>query len=420
MDIRTMSVKSKRRHPGVMPSGADSDGLSRRSRKRASLRWLTGASTQRRVLIFTADAGSGHRSAAHALEAVFQEQYAGRCITQVVNPMRLPGAPSILRTAEENYVDQITRTPEWYQFQYEATDTRFLASLLNQGAAVLLQRPIRRFLENWPPHVIIAVYPLYTRAVAEIGRELSHHFPMVTVVTDLVSVHTAWFQRSVDLCLVPTDAVSEKALQNGMTPQQVKVTGIPVHPRLVHEPADRAALRATLGWDAQRPTALILGGGAGIGPIEEIAEEINWRCPAAQIAIVAGKNETLRQRLESRVWDAPTHIYGFTNQIPALMHAADVLVTKAGGLTVSEGLACGLPMVIHQVTPGQEEGNAAYVETRDAGLHLPSPAEIGELLARWLRPDSAELQYYAANARAAGQPRAAYNIAERAWKLAGG
>ncbi len=402
------------------PPGGDLHGLSRRSRPHAALRCLTGPSAQRRVLIFTADAGSGHRSAAHALEAVFQEQYAGRCVTQVVNPMRLPGAPSILRVAEENYIDQITRTPEWYHFQYETTDTRFLASLLNEGASVLLQRAIRRCLENWPPHVIIAVYPLYTRAVVEIGRELSHRFPMITVVTDLVSVHTAWFERSVDLCLVPTDAVGEKALQNGMTPQQVKVTGIPVHPRLVRRPADRAALRAQLGWATDRPAALILGGGAGMGPIEEIAEEINRRCPAAQVAVVAGKNERLRQRLADRAWSIPTHVYGFTDQMPALMHAADVLVTKAGGLTVSEGLACGLPMVIHQVTPGQEEGNAAYVETRDAGLHLPAPEEIGELLARWLRPGSAELQYYAANARAAGQPQAAYNIAARAWKLAGG
>jgi 1,2-diacylglycerol 3-beta-galactosyltransferase len=391
----------------------------RASRPRAHLRCVTGPSGgARRILILTADAGSGHRSAAHALELAFRELYGAACEVSVVNPMHLPGAPAILRSAERSYVPQITNVPEWYQFQYEATDSKLLARLLKLSAGALLLRPMRRLLEARPVDAIVSVYPLYPRAVIDAGRELGHATPIALVITDLVSVHTAWFERDVDLCLVPTDAVAEKALDNGLSARQVKVTGIPVHPQLAHPPADRRALRASLGWDEERPTALVLGGGAGVGRIEEVAAEIARRCPQAQIAIVAGKNEALRRRLADYPWPIPAHIYGFTERMPALMHASDVLVTKAGGLSVSEGLACGLPMVIYQVTPGQEEGNMTYVETRDAGVYAPTPEEAGEVLQRWLRPDSEELAYYAAQSRAAGHPHAAHDVARRVWKLA--
>lgn len=378
----------------------------------------TGQRRPVRVLILTSDAGSGHRSAARAIEAALTARYGEECHVTIINPLHLPEAPPILRFAERAYLDQIKYTPQLYHWQHDAMDMRFFAYLVRMGAGALLQDAFEALLDSHPVDVVVSVYPLFGKALTTIRKRRGWSIPHIVVVTDLVAVHKAWFEPTAELYLVPTDAVSAKALQSGLTSQQVRVTGLPVHPALAQKPADRRALRIQLGWDPERPAVLVLGAGAGLGKIPEIAAEIAKRCPHAQMALVAGHNKSLQERLASQSWAIPTKVYGFTEQMPSLMHAADVLVTKAGGLSVSEGLACGLPLVIHHVTPGQEEGNLAYVETRDAGVYAPTPKQVGDILARWLQPGNSEMAYYAANAREAGRPHAADRIAMYIWKLA--
>jgi len=184
-------------------------------------------------------------------------------------------------------------------------------------------------------------------------------------------------------------------------------------------PADRAALRRQIGWDAERPAVLVLAGGAGIGPMTEIADAISRRCPDAQMSLVTGRNQELYDELSERDWPIPAHIYGFTDQIPTFMHAADALVSRAGGLSVSEGLAAGLPIIIYGIVPGQERGNLTFVETHEAGVYAPTPEDVGLILERWLKPDSVERSYYAENAHEAGRPLAALRIAQWIWRIAG-
>jgi 1,2-diacylglycerol 3-beta-galactosyltransferase len=292
------------------------------------------------------------------------------------------------------------------------------------GASVLLQRTFTELLQSEPADVVVSVYPLFGRAVYGACRDAcpdpDHPMPYVTVVTDLAMVHAMWFEPTVRMCLVPTDAVSEKAIQSGLKAEQVRVTGIPVDPRLAQPPADRKALRRALGWDAELPAVLVAGGGAGAGPMEEIARILSARLGQAQVAVLAGHNEELRSRLAGESWPGPVYVYGFTDRVPDMLHAADVLVTKAGGLSLSEGMACGLPLVIYEVYPGQEEGNLAYVQTREAGVYAPTPEEVANVLERWLDPDNDELAEYAANSRRAGQPMAADHVARYIWRLATG
>lgn len=370
------------------------------------------------ILILTSDAGSGHRSAAKAISTALQRLYGEQCRIQIINPFHLPKAPAVLRLAERTYIAQIKYTPQLYHFQFEATDTRFLSQLINLGATTLMREALLELLESTPADVVVSVYPIYGHTMATLRKRDGITIPHVTVITDLVGVHSAWFEPEDTLCLVPTDAACEKGLRHRMEPDQIKVTGLPVHPDFAQPPADRAALRRALGWDPERPTVLVLAGGAGIGPLVEIAEQVARRCPFAQTAVVTGKNKEAYQRLVERSWPIPTHVYGFTEQIPALMHASDVLVSRAGGLTVSEGLASGLPIIIYGIVPGQERGNLTYVETHEAGLYAEEPEDVGAILERWFKPGSAERIFYAVNAREAGKPRAAERIAQWIWRVA--
>jgi 1,2-diacylglycerol 3-beta-galactosyltransferase len=360
-----------------------------------------------RVLILTTDAGSGHRSAAQAIEAAWQARYGESSDVRVVNPWHHPKCPAVLRVAERSYQKQITQTPELYQLQYGATDSRFLAYMINLGMTLLLQEAIAGLLADWPADIVVSTYPGFGLTVRAVCELRGYTIPHVTVVTDLATVHSMWFHATDALCLAPTQRVAQKALRHGLTPDQVRVVGLPVHPRFGQCPTDRRALREELGWAPDLPSVLVLGGGAGAGPIEDIASEIAGACPQAQMTLVAGHNARLKAQLEGRSWPIPTHIYGFTDQMPMLMHASDVLVTKAGGLSVSEGLACGLPLVIYAVVPGQETGNLAYVEECGAGVYAGSPRRVGDVLGRWMQPGSDALARYAASARAAGRADAA-------------
>ena len=160
---------------------------------------------------------------------------------------------------------------------------------------------------------------------------------------------------------------------------------------------------------------LLIGGGEGIGPVEEIAVECNASLsqggkPAGQIVVVCGRNKTLQDRLAARDWAAPVRINGFVDNMPDWMAACDCIVTKAGPGTIAEALICGLPIVLSGFIPGQEEGNVPYVVENGVGEYSTAPREIAAIVARWFGPERDDLPIMAARARELGHPQATFDI----------
>jgi 1,2-diacylglycerol 3-beta-galactosyltransferase len=137
-----------------------------------------------------------------------------------------------------------------------------------------------------------------------------------------------------------------------------------------------------------------------------------------QLIIAAGGDEEFYQRCQDTEWHVQTHVYNFVEEMGTFMRAADGVLGKAGGLTVSEALACGLPMILVDVIPGQEVGNAEYVVSGNAGVLARNPTEVLEAMCHWLAKDQKRYQQQAQNARRLGHPRAAFDTAERIWELA--
>jgi len=137
-----------------------------------------------------------------------------------------------------------------------------------------------------------------------------------------------------------------------------------------------------------------------------------------QLLVVAGGDDELYDQLQSEEWHGPAHVYNFVDNMPELMHASDCIICKAGGLIVTESLACGLPLLLVDVLPGQETGNADYVVQGGAGALSPAPLDGLETLCHWLLRGGEGLAQCAENARRLGKPRAAYDVAERAWAVA--
>ncbi|TFG72686.1 MAG: hypothetical protein E4H27_02165, partial [Anaerolineales bacterium] len=244
----------------------------------------------------------------------------------------------------------------------------------------------------------------------------NNYIPMLSVVTDLVSVHGQWFHKSADLCLVPTDLVRDQAIDHGLNPYKVHITGIPIHPDLARN-RDRAVLRAEMGWRVDLTTVLVVGS-KRVGNMEDMLRALNHSGLPLQLIVITGGNDVLYQQLQDVAWHKEALIYNFVTNLPDMMHAADFIMCKAGGLIVSESLACGLPLLLIDVLPGQEVGNAEYVVQHNAGELAPSPLDALEIMYHWLAHDSALLSEISQQARKLGQPRSAYTVADYVWAAA--
>ena len=370
----------------------------------------------KKVLILTADAGFGHRAAANAVAEALGERYGADCAVTIVNPLHERRAARVLRLAQDDYDRMIRQSPELYRLGYEASDSAFPVSIAEQALVAMMYVNMRALVAAHQPDAIVSTYPLYQAPLAALFALSGRYTPLLVVVTDLVSVHGLWFNSDVDRCLVPTQAVLEKALESGLAADCVEITGLPVSPALARE-VDKAALRSRLGWSPDRTVALLAGSRrvTRLEPTEDMLDHCGW---PLELALVSGGDTELEQRWSARVWHQPAHIYGYVDDMPSLMLAADLIVCKAGGLIVSEALAAGLPLLMVEAIPGQEEGNATHVTEGGAGVLAVDPLEALATVCHWLENGAAGLAERAARARALGRPQAAYRVAELAWQAA--
>src|SRR5579859_7871699 len=360
---------------------------------------------RKRILILMAEAGFGHRSAAQAIAAALQEDYDEDCIVEVVNPLDDERTPTFLRNTQIDYDKNVREAPNLYKLGYDVSDTALAATALEGAYTLLLLETLRDLIKTRQPDVIISTYQAYLAPLSAVFALTKRHIPLITVVTDWTTVHRWWFNKVSDLCLVPTQTAYDLALKEGMPAQKLKIVGIPVHPRFSSETRDRAEILAELGWQVYLPTILVVGG-TRVRNLPDVLRVLNHSGFRLQLAVVAGGDDDLHRQLLDTEWHQPTHIYGYVDNMPVLMRAADCVVCKAGGLVLSEALACGLPILLVDAIQGQETGNADYILQNGAGEFAHDPVEALEIVSHWLNPETRHLAEYAERARSLGRPHA--------------
>jgi 1,2-diacylglycerol 3-beta-galactosyltransferase len=368
-----------------------------------------------KILILTADAGFGHRRAAQAVEAALVERYSESCIVNVVNPIEDPDVPHFLKQAESGYDRMVIEDPGLYLLSYKASDTPPVARAMQDVTAVALHKALVKVVRSHQPDAIISTYPAYTQAVIWVLREQDSPALNAVVITDLIDVHDLWFHKKASLTFATTHYVYEQALARGLPADRVYLSGLPVHPDIARETRDKETIRLTLGWDPTMTTALIVGSTRS-RHTAIIARLLDQSGLDLQLAVVSGGVPEVDEELQHTAWRGAAHIYGKVKNLPEMMHAADFIICKAGGLIVSEALACGLPLILYEALPGQEAGNMRYVVESGAGVWAPGP--VGALAAAyaWLTGDRRDLETCQAAARRAGRPRAAQEIAEQVYQ----
>jgi 1,2-diacylglycerol 3-beta-galactosyltransferase len=243
--------------------------------------------------------------------------------------------------------------------------------------------------------------------------------PFITVVTDLFDAHATWFSAPADLCIVPTEGARQRGLRWGFPPERMCIVGLPVslkfalanQPLVIGSPGAWNELRVRLGLEPDRFTILLVGGGEGMGKLEEITRALANSGLPIQLAVIAGRNQALRDKLEKEKWAVPVRVTGFVTNMPEWMRASDLVVTKAGPGTIMETLTAGRPLLLSGYLPGQEEGNVQFVVETGVGAFRDTPEKIVAQVREWLGPGNETLEQMRKCARAQARPDAALEIA---------
>lgn len=371
----------------------------------------------RRILILTADYGYGHRSAANAIAEALREAHGEDSSVEIVNPMDDPRVPAFLRDGEKGY-DKIVRTvPELYKLGYEVSDTRVASGIVSNSLTLMLFNAMRELIHQKQPDVIVCTYTFYQESLAAVFAIEKIHIPVLTVVTDLATVNRLWFHPVADVCVVPTQTVYNLAIEAGLPAEKVKIIGIPVHPELGKGNLERTALRESLRWRDDLFTVLAIGS-KRVEHLYDALHVLNHSGFPLQLIVAAGGDQAFYERCLETEWHVETRVYHFVTEMGTFMRAADCVLGKAGGLTVSEALACGLPLILVDVIPGQETGNAEHVISGNAGVLAHNPTEVLEAMSHWLENGQRHYQQQAHNALQLGNSRAAFETTELIWALA--
>lgn len=364
------------------------------------------ATARKRILFLFSDTGGGHRSATEAMIEALELEFPDRFDCAKVDFFR-DYYPRPLNKAPEIY-PPMSRVPRAWGLSWKASDTRSRTNVLNDLSYPYLRKAAKRLVRENPADLIVSVHPMVNTHLARAMRKSPR--PFITVVTDMVSTHAFWYDRRADLVVVPTEAARQRAIRHGIPAGNLRVIGLPVADRFRQPLADRDAWRREMGWRTDLPVILVVGGGDGMGGVKRMAKALNDSSLKASLVVICGRNEALREDLEAIDWALPTHIYGFTRDMPGFMRASDIMVTKAGPGSISEAFLCGLPIVLYARLPGQEDGNVDYVVDGGAGVWAPRAAEALATVRHWVGDPSARTAVAAASARLA-RPDAGRQIA---------
>lgn len=314
-----------------------------------------------KVLILSASIGSGHTKAADALLEEFKEQYGDDVAVETVDFMAWEVSTLNFFT-KRLYLAALKFIPDLYDRIYKVTGAKKIGTLTRLVISTLMYFPFARLLKKFQPEVVICTHP-FPEAAAALWKFLhaksARKFLLSAVLTDY-SLHEIWIFSEVDIYFVATDEMKTELAAQSRPNQEIYATGIPIGKNF-------SALSTEENYT---PTILLMGGGLGLGSIEETLQDLNSIETPLKIFVVAGQNQNLLTRLKSlqKKIRHQTEIFGYVENIGELMSSADLLITKPGALTMSESFAAGLPMILHAPIPGPEAQNAIYAVTNGAAI----------------------------------------------------
>lgn len=371
------------------------------------------------ILILFSDTGAGHRAAARALEtALLELNPAARVV--LADPLIGQGR-WLTRRICSSYSFLVKGSAIAWGAIFRTTNLRpvfpFIRTMIrSQGRGIA-----GRLLDTHDPDVIVSVHPLLNHVRSEPDKQPERKRGHVTVLTDLAGIHRAWSNPRTDLVIVGTSEAADAVQGQAVPPERIRHLGLPIHPGFRPPAAgEQQALRRRYGLDPHRPTVLVMGGGYGNGRIRQQVRALAGAPHPWQVMVVCGRNERLRYDLLSQpfgTYRTPLLVTGFVDDIADRMRASDIVITKAGSVTIAEALATSVPLILTGHLKGQETPNLRLVEDYGVGAYVPRVSNLRATVESIL-DDTERLAAMKRRALALAQPDAALDIARECLALA--
>ncbi len=369
--------------------------------------------SQKRILLLSVSAGSGHKRAADALLAYAEMPSYG------AEARHLDVMDFVSGTFRKVYTDfydkLVSRAPKLWGYLYQVSHDAESDSTLERfrrGIERLSTKSLLKEIRSFNPDAIICTHFMPAELLSRMLRKKALSCPVWVQVTDF-DLHRLWVQKRMTGYFAANDEVAYRMKAQGIADSAIAVTGIPIMPAFAR-PLDRAACARESGLDPQRTTVLLIGSGAALGTLDAVAERLLGLDSQFQLIVLAGKNPRALAALQALAERYPGRLVpqGFTHQIERFMSCADLVITKPGGLTTSECLAMGLPMIVNSPIPGQEERNADFLLEQGVALKAFDAVTL-EYRVRYLLENPAKLADMRDRAMALGRPDAARRVLDR-------
>lgn len=329
-----------------------------------------------RALIFTVTTGQGHNQVANVLCNSLQDRGIDALAIDAFEYI----TPMLKETINQGYLVSTKRLPKVYAKGYRLVEKRdadshdsVLVKLLNG----MLARKLVKFVENYKPDVIICTHVFAAIMVSYVANKLDAGIKTVGIVTDF-TMHPYWEDAPLDYYITASELLNNQAIKKGISIDEIVPIGIPINPKFAKK-NEKEYARAVLGVDNKR-TILVMSGSMGYGKVGSMIKALDRSELDFQIVSICGYNDRLKQKIDKTVFRHKIYNFGFSDKVDLFMDAADCIVTKPGGLTTSEALAKGLPMIIANPIPGQEDRNVEFLLNNGAALKISSTFPIDEAL----------------------------------------
>ncbi len=317
----------------------------------------------------------------------------------------------LARVVSDGYLRMVKTIPQLYRYIYARAERATEVGRFRIWAHQFTASNLRPLMERLRPDAVVCTHAFPCGAMAEYRNLYADAPPAVAIVTDF-AVHGFWIHENIDRYVIATEAMRAVLTARGISDSSIAVTGIPVRREFGAVSETRDALRERLDLPKDRYVVLLMGGGLGIAPVERVLGALRAvRAPLAAVAL-AGRNARIGPRLKevAESVEYPVRALGFVENVYDYMHAADVLVTKPGGLTTAEALVAEIPLVLCKPLPGQEERNARVLMEAGAALRARRIDDIPSILEPVL-VDRGLRERMIAAARRLARPRAACEAA---------
>ncbi|HEU6448311.1 MAG TPA: PHP domain-containing protein [Verrucomicrobiae bacterium] len=358
----------------------------------------------KKILILTASFGDGHNSAARALRDAIE--LADENARVEILDLFADSYGAFNTFMKKSYLGMVQYAPKLWSGFYSLMESPFVEKQL--GGLTRLQTTLGKVLDQTQPDVVVSTYPVYGHVIKRIFASHNERpFRFITVITDSITINSTWFRAPSDYFCVANDETAEVLRKNRIAKDQIKVLGFPVSPHF-ENPPDELPLPAS--GNPRRILYVINTGKKKAGKVIDRLLDID----DVHLTICAGRDPELRVELleQTKHFRDRVNVLGWTNEMPQLMMSHHLLITKAGGATVQEAIAAKIPMIINQVIPGQEEGNAQLIERCRIGAIAEKNKEVAALVEDTFAKKAAQWQDWRENLEKVSRPSAAGDIAE--------